>query len=147
LINGKTYYGLNKLGEYFGPSLNNWFINYLQKSIFNIHYKRNKNCVGIFIDACWLALLQQLWAHQTRSLRKYNSKEIERNPIGTNLPQHMDYFIIFRMRDKMVQIKTFEDQLFKKSNKFKVKEIYPFWIYFHCRSLEIASCFFHSMIY
>ncbi len=48
---------------------------------------------GIFIDACWLAPLQQLWAHQTRSWRKYNSKEIERNTIGTNLLQHMDYFI------------------------------------------------------
>ncbi len=48
---------------------------------------------GIFIDACWLALLQQLLAPQTRSWRKYNSKEIERNTIGTNLPQHMDYFI------------------------------------------------------
>jgi hypothetical protein len=47
----------------------------------------------------------------------------------------------------MVHMKTFEDQLFKKSNKFKVTETYPFWIDFHYRSLEIASCFFHSMIY
>jgi len=41
----------------------------------------------------------------------------------------------------MVHIKIFEDQLFKKSNKFKVKETYPCWIDFHCRSVEIASCF------
>jgi hypothetical protein len=41
----------------------------------------------------------------------------------------------------MVHIKTFEDQLFEKSNKFKVKETYPCWIDFDCRSLEIVSCF------